>query len=64
MQEGLTAVMFNYYADVYRAQLVPIPDSNLLPEYSPSDAVATHNEETYPVAPVVASEVLFALWKT
>jgi len=57
-------VMFNYYADVYRAQLVPIPDSNLLPEYSPSDAVATHNEETYPVAPVVASEVLFALWKT
>jgi hypothetical protein len=62
MQAALTAVMFNYYADVYRSQLAPIPDLIPVPTFPGSDAVATHSEGVYPVAPVVVSEALIAPW--
>jgi hypothetical protein len=62
MQVALTAVMFNYYADMYRAQLVPIPDLIPVPTFPGSDAVATHSEGVYPVAPVVVSEALIGSW--
>lgn len=61
MQEALTAVMFNYYAAVYRS-LAPIPESIPLPTFPPSDAVAEHTEGVYPVAPVVVTQALIPPW--
>ena len=40
MQAALTAVMFNYYAGMYYAQLEPLPDFIPYPTFPLSDAVA------------------------
>jgi hypothetical protein len=62
MQAALTAVMFNYYASVYRAQLAPVPEFLPVPTFPPSDAVAEHTGGTYPVAPVVVTQALIPHW--
>jgi hypothetical protein len=62
MQAALTAVMFNYYADVYRSELAPIPDLISVPTFPPSDVVAEHTQGVYPVARVVVSEALIPPW--
>ena len=61
MQVALTAVMFNYYAGVYRS-LAPIPDSIPMPTFPPSDAVAEHTQGVYPVAPAIVSAALIPPW--
>jgi hypothetical protein len=49
----------NYYAGVHYYQITP-PWPNLIPfpEFPASNAVATHSQGPYPVAPTVVSEAL------
>jgi hypothetical protein len=63
IQQALTAVMFNYYAGVYYYLVAP-PWPTLIPypAFPGSNAVATHSEGVYPVAPTVVSEALIGSW--
>ena len=62
MQAALTAVMFDFYASVYYFQQAPWPHLIPYPTFRGSNAVATHSEGVYPVAPVVVSEALIGSW--
>jgi hypothetical protein len=42
MQQALSAIMFNYYADVYAFQNPPWPNPIPFPTFPASNAVATH----------------------
>jgi hypothetical protein len=61
MQAALTAVMFNYYASVYRS-LAPIPEFIPMPTFPPSGAVAEYSQGVYPVPPVTVSAALIPRW--
>ena len=56
------AVMVDFYASVYYFQHAPWPNLIPYPTFPGSNAVATHSEGVYPVAPVVVSEALIGSW--
>jgi hypothetical protein len=64
MQAGLTAVMFNWYSGVYRAQLFPQPAEIPLPIFPPSNEIAQRVRGPYPQPPVVYTPALIGSWTT
>jgi hypothetical protein len=62
MQAALTALMFNWYAAVYRSQLAPWPTPIPLPQFPVSDAVAEHTQGPYPQPLVVYTPALIGSW--
>ena len=64
MQAALTPLMFDFYASVYYFQQAPWPNPIPYPTFPGSDAVATHSEGVYPVAPVVVTQALIPPWET
>jgi hypothetical protein len=63
MQQALSAILFNWYAGVYRAHLTPWPTPITLPIFPASQAVAQHTEGPYPVAPLIYSPALIGSWQ-
>lgn len=47
MQEALTALMFNWYAQVYRASLTPWPELIPMPAFPPVEFTTTRGQGTY-----------------
>src|SRR5580692_12490606 len=58
----LTAAMFNFHADSYGYQLLPIPTPISFPTFPGSNVVATQTGGPYPVAPVVVTAALIGSW--
>jgi len=62
MRVALTALLFNTYAFVFGFQNPPWPNLIPYPSFPASNAVATHSEGVYPVAPTVVREALIGSW--
>jgi hypothetical protein len=62
MQAALTAVMYNWYAGVYRAQLFPQPDLIALPTFPLSTEVAQQIQGPHPQPDISYSPALIAPW--
>jgi len=62
MQAALTAVMFNWYVNVYGFEQTPWPSPIPFPQFPPSNAVATPSFGIYPVPPVSVPEALIGSW--
>jgi hypothetical protein len=65
MQPALTAVMFNWYAAVYGAQLQPNPWPSLIlpfPSFPPVQVAPTRVLGPYPQPPVIISQALIGSW--
>jgi hypothetical protein len=62
LQSALTAVMFNWYVNVYGFEQTPWPSPIPFPQFSPSNADATPSFGPYPVPPVSVPQALIGSW--
>ena len=62
MQEGLTAIMFNWYASVYCATLTPWPEQIQVPPFPPVEFTSTRVQGPFPQPDVSVPEALIEDW--
>jgi hypothetical protein len=62
MQQALTAVMFNWFADVYGYQFTPWPQPIPFPSFPVSSVAAIQTQGPYPQPPVTVSQALIGSW--
>ena len=62
VQQALTAIMFNWYANVYGYQFTPWPLPISFPQFPLVDVQAQHTTGPYPQPPVVVTQALISAW--
>jgi hypothetical protein len=62
MQEALTALMFNWYAQVYRASLTPWPELIPIPSFPPVSFVPDRASGPFPQPSVSVPGALIGSW--